>query len=201
MSEADDTTLLELWRSGDADAGQQLIRRYFASVYGFFHTKCPAQADDLVQATFMACVAAKDRFRGDASFRTFLFAIARNQLFTALSAAHRAATKLDFEVSSIAELVSTPGTKLARVEEHRQVVQALQQLPVEQQVLLEMHYWQELEIAELAVILELNAAAVRQRLHRARVALQDVLVRRLPEQRTEIVEKLDRWIKAQAPTG
>lgn len=201
MSQPDDATLLERWRAGEADAGQELIRRHFASVYGFFHTKCPGQADDLVQATFLACVKARDQFRGDSSFRTFLFSIARNQLYTALASAHRAATKLDFEVSSIAEIVSTPGTKLARVEEHREVVQALQQLPVEQQVLLELHYWQELEIGQLAEVFELNAAAVRQRLHRARVALQEVLVRRLPEQRAEIVERLDRWVKAQAPTG
>ncbi|MEO8336691.1 MAG: sigma-70 family RNA polymerase sigma factor [bacterium] len=191
--------LLDTWRAGDTNAGQELIRRHFDSVYGFFYTKCPGQADDLVQATFLACVQSRDKFRGDSSFRTFLFSIARHQLYDALTAAHRAATKLDFAVSSIVELVSTPGTKLARLEEQRAVVLALQQLPVEQQVLLELHYWQELEIAQLAEVFDLNAAALRQRLHRARTALQEVLVRQLPAQRVEITERLDCWVKDQAP--
>lgn len=200
MSELDDMTLLLRWRDGDTDAGQLLVRRHFDAVYGFFQTKCAAQADDLAQTTFMACVQAKDRFRGDSSFRTYLFSIARNQLYTALQAAHRTATKVDFEVSSIADLVSTPATKLARVEEHRLVVQTLQRLPVEQQVLLEMHYWQELEISQLSEIFGINVAAIRQRLHRARVALQELLVRELPDQRGEIVERMDRWVRAQAPS-
>ena len=84
-----------------------------------------ADADELTQATFLACVTSKDRFRGDSSFRTYLFTIARNELYRVLRNRQRKGAQVDFGLSSIAELVSTPGTRLARNQEHRQLVEAL----------------------------------------------------------------------------
>ncbi|MDQ3370676.1 MAG: RNA polymerase sigma factor [Myxococcota bacterium] len=199
MTEDDDLTLLERWRRGDAAAGQALFRRHFESVYGFFVTKCPAEADELVQGTFMACLRQRDQFRGDSSFRTYMFAIARNQLYGALTARQKANARLDYAVSSIAQLVTTPGTQLARNEEHRQLVEALRTLPVEQQTLLELHYWQDLEIGQLAEIFEMNAAAIRQRLHRARKALRDQVERSAPPSALENLESMDVWVKGFAP--
>ena len=160
-ADPDDLTLLEQWRAGDAKAGQTLFRRHFDSVYGFFENKVSSGAEDLTQATFLACMRAKEQFRGDSSFRTYLFTIARHELYRMLSSRKRDTEKLDFQVSSIADLVSTPGTKLARNEEHRHLMQALQQLPVEQQVLLELHYWQGLEIAQLAEVFDAQDGAIR----------------------------------------
>src|SRR5574337_196088 len=113
MSAPTDGELLDQWRSGDATAGQSLFSRYFDSVYRFFVTKCPNEADELVQATFFACLRAKDSFRGEATFRTYLFTIARHELHRVLRE-HRRDERLDFDVSSILELVSTPATKIGR---------------------------------------------------------------------------------------
>lgn len=173
----DDTTMLQRWKAGDAQAGQQLLRRHFRSLYGFFQNKCPDHADELVQATFTACIQTRDTFRGDASFRTFLFAIARRQLLAALRASHQAATRLDFELSSLADIVTTPSTRLARDQEHRRLVEALRQLPVEQQLVLELFYWHELDTIQLAVVFETTNAVIRQRLLRARRALRALLER------------------------
>ena len=196
MSENDDTSLLERWRAGDTQSGQALFRRHFDSIYGFFATKCPGEADELVQSTFLACVSAKDQFRGESSFRTYLFTIARHQLYRMLASRQRIAATIDFDVSSIAELVTTPGTRLARNEEHRQLVTALQRLPVEQQTLLELHYWQELGMAELAVVFEVTEQVIRTRLHRARKALQLRLERLAPKESLETLEKMDAWVRA-----
>ena len=61
---AADLALLEQWRAGDAKSGKALFERHFSSVYGFFETKCPAEADELVESTFFAGVKARDQFRG-----------------------------------------------------------------------------------------------------------------------------------------
>lgn len=180
MSDPDDLTLLDQWRAGDAKAGQALFRRHFDSVYGFFENKVSTGAEDLTQSTFLACLQARDQFRSDSSFRTYLFTIARHQLYRQLSARKRDQEKLDFEMSSIADLVTTPGTKLARNEEHRHLIEALQQLPVEQQVLLELHYWQGLEIPQLAEVFEAQDGTIRVRLHRARKALEERIQRTTP---------------------
>lgn len=196
----DDIALLERWRSGDEAAGQALFQRHFDSIYGFFETKCEAEADELTQATFLACVRAKDQFRGASSFRTYLFTIARNELYRMLRTRQRRDAKLDFALSSIAELVSTPGTKIARNQEHRRMIEALQRLPVEQQALLELHYWEDMDIAALAEVFESPAATIRTRLHRARKALRELMetTNLAPAAALETLESMDMWAKGLA---
>jgi RNA polymerase sigma-70 factor (ECF subfamily) len=198
VTEPTDLDLLEQWRAGNADAGQALFERHFDSIYGFFETKCPNEADELVQSTFLAVLRARTQFRGDSSFRTYLFTIARNELYRVLRTRQRKGTQVDFALSSIAELVSTPGTRMARNQEHRQLLEALQRLPVEQQTLLELHYWEDLEIAELAQIFDAPAATIRTRLHRARKALRELVEHAAPRQALESLETMDAWARGLA---
>lgn len=172
-----DFALLDRWREGDRAAGEALFGRYFDSLCGFFATKCQGEADELVQRTLLACVKSRDQFRKQSSFRTYLFAVARNELYQHLRQRQRDGARLDFTTTSIAELVTTPGTRLAKDAERRQLIEGLRTLPVEQQTLLEMHYWQELDVAALAEIFEATSNAIRIKLHRARAALRDQLAR------------------------
>lgn len=62
--------------------GEQLFERHFDAVYRFFSSKADAsEISDLVQQTFLACVEAVESFEGHSSVRTYIFAIARHQLF------------------------------------------------------------------------------------------------------------------------
>lgn len=166
---------LERWRAGDAAAGQALFARHFDSLCGFFATKCHGDADDLVQRTLLACVRAKDQFRAQSSFRTYLFTVARNELYQHLTKQRRDGSRLDFSITSIAELVTTPGTKLAQNADRQRVLEILRTMPLEQQTLLELHYWQELDPAALAEVFEVSPGAIRVRLHRARQELKERL--------------------------
>ena len=195
MEAADDLTLLDQWRTGDAAAGEALFQRHFDSVYGFFETKCETEADELTQATFLACVRARDQFRAQSSFRTYLFTIARHELYRMLRTRQRRDDKLDFEMSSIAQLISTPGTKLARNQEHQRLIEALQSLPVEQQTLLELHYWEDMDIAALAEVFDSPQATIRTRLHRARKALRERIDGSAPSAALQDLETMDRWVQ------
>jgi RNA polymerase sigma factor (sigma-70 family) len=197
-ADPEDILLLDRWRTGDEEAGQALFARHFDSIYGFFETKCEADADELTQATFLACLRAKDQFRRESSFRTYLFTIARNELYRVLRNRQRRDAKLDFQLSSIAELVSTPGTRMARNQEHKRLIETLQHLPVEQQTLLELHYWEEMDIAQLAEIFDSPQATIRTRLHRARKALRDRMEGSAPENVLETLESMDVWAKGLA---
>jgi RNA polymerase sigma factor (sigma-70 family) len=169
----DDLALLARWRAGDRGAGEVLCGRYFEEIYRFFVHKLPGEADDLTQQTFLACVRARDQFRGDAQFRTYLFAIARNEYYMKLRVAPR--LHVDLDVSSLDELVSSPSKQLGKQQELAQVRAALRQLPVEQQVLLEFHYWHEMDAAALGEIFAATPATIRVRLLRARKALRECL--------------------------
>jgi RNA polymerase sigma-70 factor (ECF subfamily) len=192
-----DYELLDRWRRGENDAGQELFGRHFDSVYRFFASKCDAEADELVQATFFACVRARDQFRKESSFRTYLFTIARHELYRALRERRRDGERLDFSSVSIAELASTPGTRMARSEDHRRLLAALRSLPIEQQTLLELHYWEELDMAALADVFEVPAGTVRVRLHRARKVLRDRMeeTAAAPAEALATLEGLDTWAR------
>ena len=152
---------------GDAGAGNTLFERHFDSIYRFFVYKVERDVHDLVQRTFLGCMEARSRFRGDSSFRTFLFAIARNEL----RQHYRNKTRdgvLDFTTSSLAELAPTPSTIARHKGQTRMLLTALRSLPVDLQLLLELHYLEGLTGPALAEVLEIPEGTVRSRLQRAR---------------------------------
>jgi RNA polymerase sigma-70 factor (ECF subfamily) len=169
-----DLALLARWREGDRAAGQALFERHFESLYRFFRNKSGEECDELVQATMLACIDAKQTFRGDSSFRTFLFGIARNKLYR-FYRDRKHDDGLDLSLTSVAALITSPGSVLARDEAHRALLAALRELTVEQQTLLELHYWEGMDTVELAAVFEVPAATIRTWLFRARGKLRELL--------------------------
>lgn len=144
-------------------------------VYRFFRTKVGSESADLVQQTFLACIEARDRYRGHASFKTFLLAIARHQLFAFYREQKKLA--LDVTVTSLRDLGTSPSGLLARHERERLLTEALRHVPLESQMILELVYWEGLSGAELARVLEVPANTASSKLRRARLALAAVLER------------------------
>jgi len=170
--EPSDFELLEGWREGDEACGRALFGRYFDSIYRFFRNKVDDAAEDLTQQTFMGLTQGKDRFRGDSSFRTYLFMIARKRLYTYLRRAQRDGEATVWGESSIADMgLSSPSRVVARHQEQRLLLRALRRLPVEMQVALELFYWEELTVTEIATVLETPVGTVKSRLQRARARL------------------------------
>jgi RNA polymerase sigma factor (sigma-70 family) len=178
-----DFDLLDRWRTGDKSAGQSLLERHFDTLCGFFESKLDRDADDLVQRTMLACVASKDRFRKESSFRTYLFTVARHELFQYLRSKQRDGDRLDFSITSIAQILTTPASRMIKNADKLRVIEALRQLSVEQQTLLELFYWQELDVESISEVFELEPGTTRVRLHRARKKLRELL--ELPDDQDE----------------
>jgi RNA polymerase sigma factor (sigma-70 family) len=175
-SATDDLTLFLSWRGGDRTAGAALIERHFDAVDRFFANKTDAQlADDLVQLTFTRCIEHADRWQGQAPFRAYLFGIARNVLHEALRAKVRDARHADVGESAIIDLVPGASTRLGAEDERRHLRSALLRLPVDLQTLLELCYWEDLSIDELAETFQIPPGTVKSRLHRARRLLREAL--------------------------
>ena len=171
----DELELLDRWCAGDPAAGNTLFKRHFGSVYRFFEHKVDTELDELVQETFLACVQSRDKFRRQSSFKTYLLAIARNTLFSYWRRQARQRPTLDFEEISVASLSTSAGSKLARHEDRARLLHALRKLALDQQLLLELHYWEELERDQLAEVFDIEPATTRSRLFRARQALRELL--------------------------
>ena len=173
MDRDGDIELLERWCGGDKNAGSQIFRRYFDGIYRFFDNKVEVDANELVQATFLACLRGGHQFRGQSSLRTYLYAIARNELFAYLRKRQRHRNDLDFAELSLEALGTSPSSYVARGEAQKLLLHALRTLPLEQQLLLELHYWEDMDSTALAEVMALGEGAVRTRLSRARKTLRE----------------------------
>jgi RNA polymerase sigma-70 factor (ECF subfamily) len=168
----EDLSLLDRWCAGDKQAGTQLFRRHYRAIYRFFERKVDRDVEEAVQETFLVCVRKRDQFRRESSFATFLFAIARLVLHEHWRRLRRRDTPIDFDEISIASLSTSAGTRLARREDRGRMYDALRELALDQQLLLELHYWENLDGAALAAVFEVAPATIRSRLFRAREALR-----------------------------
>lgn len=190
-----DRDLLRAWRAGDRQAGSALFDRYFDGVRRFFRNKVDHGVEDLVQATFVACVESRDRFREEASFRTFLFAIAHNILKEHYRRRQRSDRELDLDRDSIVDLGASPTSLLVAQAEEKLLLHGLRTLPIASQVILELYYWEGLTGAELGALLGVPEDTARSRLRKARGQLE-LAIARLEASRSELdstLSGLDRW--------
>lgn len=170
-----DRELLLAWKQGDRRAGGDLIRRHIPTLHRFFVNKVSARAEveELVQRTFTACAEGIEGFRGEASFRTWMFAIARNVLGLWIRA--RARETVDLETTSVADLGVGPSTMLAASREREQLLLALRRIPIEQQIILELYYWEDLSAAEIGAVFEIPEGTARGRIRKAKLELRAAL--------------------------
>jgi RNA polymerase sigma-70 factor (ECF subfamily) len=170
-----DFELLDAWKDGDKNAGNELFARHFDSVCAFFRNKVGDGIDDLIQRTFLACVESRDRFRKEASFRTYLFSVARNELYGHFRRKQRHGSRLDPLETSIEALGPSPTAIVGRRREQKLLLKALRMVPVEHQVALELFYWEDMSGSELARVLEIPEGTIRTRLRRAKQLLEEAL--------------------------
>lgn len=176
-TDATDQELLQAWSTGDRDAASALIDRYFEAIARFFQSKAqhdPVTQDELVQSTFAACVEARTRFRGDGTFRSFLYSIAYNVLRKHYER-RRKNQRIDFGTVSVVDLRTGASTLAARQAERALLIGCMQALPIEMQTALELHYWEGMTAAEVAVTLGVPVGTIKTRIRTARSRLRDAL--------------------------
>ncbi|MEX1369156.1 MAG: sigma-70 family RNA polymerase sigma factor [Nannocystaceae bacterium] len=197
-----DAVLLQAWCDGDRSAGEELFERHYPTVERFFRNKV-AEPDDLIQRTFLACMEAASRFRGESRFRTFLLGIATNILRTHYRTLKQQRGIASLHTSTMADLGQTPSRIIANHEQERLLLAALRRLPIELQLVLELRYWDDLKHEELAEILELPRSTVNTRLRRARELLEGHLseLAASPQQLHTTVTKLADWVEQQRMRG
>lgn len=198
----EDWALLDAWRGGDTAAGERLFQALVDGLTRFFASKLDREVEDLVQDTFVGLLDGAAAFRRETSVRTMAFVIARRRLYDHFARTRR--SPLDFTEVSAIDLGASPASAVAARQEHRRLLLALRTIPLEQQVLLELAYWEGLPGPELALVLDVPANTVRSRLSRARDALAAALARQAesPEQLASTLDDLAAWsarVKARAP--
>ncbi len=174
-----DSDLFEAWQRGDRRAGAQLFERHYDAIARFFHNKASRDADDLIQRTFLRCVETHGKVRKPASFRYYLFGVARNVLLEYLEEKSRRQKREapNFLTSSVEDVAPTPSSALARAREEQLILTALRRIPLELQIVLELYFWEELRARELAEVLEMPEGTIRTRLRRAKQLFEEEIAR------------------------
>lgn len=168
----DESTLLERLKRGDPAAAREFFERYSPRILRFIlHALGPgndADADDILQDTFMALAEALPFFRGQSSLFTFACAVAHRKTLSFIrTRARRSELMNDRTIEAVRTIVEPPPDE----ELHN----ALASLSAQHREVLILKYVEELSVSEIAAVLSLSEHAVESRLARARKALGEAL--------------------------
>ena len=163
-------------RKGMQRAFLRLFEEHHRALFRFAWrlTGSTADAEDIVQECFLALLRPNCSFDPRrTSVRTYLFGAVRNQSLKRLQRR---------EQTSVPEQAGdrTPETEAQRGEIEEAVASAIRALPETQREVLLLAHYEQLSLAEIAQITELEVTAVKSRLQRARATLRETLAAYAP---------------------
>ena len=161
----DERKCLEAARQGERQSLEAFYAAYHGTVYAFCRRLVThaQDAEDVLQATFIAAFRALPRFRGESRVKTWLYRIAFNEAMRLRS--HRGNQEEALEDDYAAD----PTTDIA---ERLAVHCAMAKMRPDQRALLVLLYWEQLSYEEIAEVLGVSLSAAKMRLNRAREAFQ-----------------------------
>ena len=180
MKAVTDEQLIQWVADGDPSCLATLFERHHRAVYQYLlqMLRDRALCEDLVQDVFLKVLRKAGRFRGEGSFKGWLFNIARNMAFDHLRRARRVETgELDAEVTGpqltderSAEQDAAGKQKMGRV------LAALGRLPAAVQEVIWLGRFEFDSYEELGQALSCNAGTARVRMHRAMEQLKSTYI-------------------------
>ena len=182
---------------GDDLAFERLVDRYQGRVYRLAcRLTSESDAPDILQETFLSVYRHLADFRGDASIGTWIYRVATNaSLMHRRARARRPTEPLDTFLPRFDQQgrhLGTPAQLQVAVDAERildgkalaqQARDALERLPDTYRDAFVLRDLEDLSTADVARMLGVTPAAVRQRVHRARLLLRGYLTALVGEQR------------------
>ncbi len=179
-----DEELVRKVQAGDAESFSVLADRWADRAYtlALGMVKNAADAEDVVQESFLNAYRALPRFKHGSLFGTWLFRIITN---SALVRLRKSAREVFIEgpedddghrvPEGLIDWTDTPLEDLINRETRQMMDRAVKTLPLDQRTVFVLRDIDGMRAADVADILHLSVPAVKSRLHRARVQLRDQL--------------------------
>ena len=175
QSRAAEDLLIESTLQGQADAFGYLVQPYLPRLTRLARARLGSafEAEDVVQQSVLRAFSHLRQFRREASFKTWLSAIASNEVshLRRDQAAASVQPLHEARAENLADPSNAPDVQAQRRQEVERLHRALTCLPEKYRVLIQLRDLREMSVAETAESLSMTAGAVRTRHHRARKLL------------------------------
>lgn len=184
--ECDEATLIAKSQQGDVEAFGELVSIYEKQVYTIAYRFMgnPEDASDLTQEAFVRAFRAISRFRGEASFKTWIYHIVANVCRDELRKRKKqAVVSLDAPIVTDDGYIAreqedwslAPERVYESIELQETIQELLNQLIPEYRQVLVLRELQGFTYEEIANILGCSLGTVKSRINRARKALRDLI--------------------------
>jgi RNA polymerase sigma factor, sigma-70 family len=162
-----DMELIQRWKAGDSRAATRLVGRHSQALARFAASIGEREGvEELVQDTFVRAFAALDSFKGESSFRTWLFSIERRLMLDRRRAERRTRETVPVEES---DSVSEYGAldSLIADEAQERVRRSLEALSPTQREVFTLRVQQGMSYKEIAEVVGSTEGATRVHYHNA----------------------------------
>jgi RNA polymerase sigma-70 factor (ECF subfamily) len=187
-----DDDLVKLSKAGDEQAFGDLMVRYQSKIYRLARrmTETDEDAEDVLQEAFIKAFRSLQSFKGRSKFSTWLYRITVNLALMKLRRKKLNALSLDEPVTTdegsvqrdVEDVTPDPLAQLIETEHQEILDEAVGGLTPPHRVVFVLRHIEGLSTEETAKILKISVPAVKSRLHRARLELQEKLFVRLRNQ-------------------
>lgn len=196
LGDLSDEELYQRWCEGQERAGRELISRRLDGIAGLIRSLLSGpDVDDAIQQVFeRLAIRAKNREPIN-NVKAFVGGVARNVVRERIRA--RAKHPVDLSERSLADIMPNQAAAMVMHEEERLLLKGLHRLPVDDQILLGLRYWERLRTRELAEILAMKHNTLRTRLRRAQMRLESLLheLADSPEAAESTIGSLTGWAR------
>jgi RNA polymerase sigma-70 factor (ECF subfamily) len=177
QSEADDRALLQATSRGDTKALERLFTRHNVRVFRFLMriVANQAMAEELTNEVFLAAWQGASRYEGKSAPTTWLLSIAHNKAVSALRKRREVGGLDETAANEIADEEDTPEVASQKLDKARAMRAAIAELTPDHREILDLVYYQERTVAEVAEILAIPEATVKTRMFYARKKLSERL--------------------------
>ena len=179
-SASSDDALLARYREGDGAAFEILYARHRQGLYRFLLglSGKPELADEVFQETWLSLIRSASQPQGRATFRTWLFQIARNRLIDhwRKHGAHQPLhDSYDEQLHAVGDETNDPEQLLNLSRDSQRLESALQALPADQREVFLLRAHGDLDLAQIASLTDTPLETVKSRLRYAQQKLRRLL--------------------------
>ena len=168
-----DFLLIRKMKQGDDDAFDTFVRKYYDDIlkYCGYHCSDAEYAEDLTQETFANFFAKLSDYRHKGKTKNYLYTIAGNLCKNY----YKQQKPVSIDEEQLSEMESASGNPEEKVTDKIMLEWALEQLPEEFRQVIDLYYFQEMKLTEIASVLGIGLPLVKYRLKQARNRLQVLL--------------------------